>query len=105
MTAPYHRKAVGMVEKSAARQERHGLFAGIDQIVVFLTGCGRGSDAKNAVFTVQNNFPPWRNMVGNQCRLTDTQIDDRSIKNILRYAGSQFVLAASGVNHDDASSF
>jgi hypothetical protein len=56
VAAAHHREAVGVVEERAARQQRHRLLAGVDQVVVFLAGLGRGAHAQDAVLALQDDL-------------------------------------------------
>ena len=48
MAAAHHGEAVGVVEIRATGQQRHGLLASVDQVVVFVA-CGGRAHAQNAV--------------------------------------------------------
>jgi hypothetical protein len=71
MTTSHHGKAVGMMKIRTSWQQRNGLLAGVDQVVVFVAGCRRRTHSQNTILAVQQNFKVRRNMVGNQRRLTN----------------------------------
>ena len=75
------------------RQFADRLLAGIDQVGVdFLLG-REGADPQHAVFRLQGNGHPRRNMVGNQGRNADPQIDVVAIAQFLRGASGHLVAA------------
>ena len=88
-----------MVEKRAALEQRDGLLAGIDEVVVFFALSGCRAHAENAVLAVQQHLTICWNVVGHQRRHTYTQIDDGTFVNILRDACGNFVFGAFGVGH------
>ncbi|MNT49706.1 hypothetical protein D3C72_1865770 [compost metagenome] len=94
MAAAHHGKAVGMVKVAAARQQRHGLLAGVGQVVVFFASRRGGAHAKDAVFRLQNHFAVFGDVVGNSGRLPDAEVDVGAVMNILRHACGQLVLGA-----------
>ena len=92
-----------MVEEGAAGQQRHRLLAGVDQVVVLLAGLGRGAHAEDAVLAVQDDLAAGRQVVGDQRGLADAEVDDGAVEDVLRHAGGQLVLGATGVAHGHAS--
>ena len=103
MPATHHGKAVGMVKVRAASQQRHRLFACVDEVIVFVARCGCGPHAEDAVFTVQQHLPVGWDVVGYQCRHTNAQVDDRALGDVLCHARGQLVFGAFLVAH--ASTF
>src|SRR3954452_16109748 len=95
MAAAHHREAVGMVKIRAARQQRDRLLAGIDQVIVFLALGGRRAHAQDAVFAVQDDFTAGGQVIGDQRGLTDAEIDDGAVEDVLRDARCELVFGAA----------
>ena len=94
MAAAHHGEAVGVVEIRATGQQRHGLLAGVDQVVVFVACGGRRAHAQNAVLALQDDFAPFRDVVGHQGGLADAQVHVGTVVDVLRHAAGQFVFAS-----------
>src|SRR5207253_4234173 len=73
-------------EIGAARKQRHRLLAGVDQVFVFFPRCGFGADAENAVLAVQDDLAALGQVIRDQGRQADAEIDVRAFRNIARYA-------------------
>src|SRR5690242_19887479 len=80
-----------MVEIGAAREQRHRLLAGVDQVLVLAPGCWLRADAEHAVLAVQNDLAALRQVVGDQRRQADAEIDIGAFGNIARHARRHLV--------------
>src|SRR5690606_17082467 len=97
MTATHHGEAVGVMKVSAARQQRDGLLAGIDQVVVFLALCRGRAHAEYAVLALQHDFAVGGEIVGNGRRHSDAEIDVGAVVNVLSDALCKFLLGSGFV--------
>ena len=100
MPAAHHAKAVGAVEKSTTGQQRHRLFACVDEVKVLRVFSRGRAHAQDAVFTLQHHLPARRNVVGHQRRHADTEVDDSAFRDVLRHTGGKLVFAAFLVSHE-----
>ena len=82
--AAHHRERIGVVEVRAARQQGHGLFSRIDQIQVLQPRRGRRPHSQDAVFAVQDDLAVLRQMVSDQGRHADAQIDVGAFGDVAR---------------------
>ena len=70
-----------------------GLFAGIDQLRVFLSG-GRGrSHAQQPVLRLKNHLASGGHELGHQFRQADAQVDDGAIMYVRRDEAGHFLAA------------
>ena len=74
MGAADHREAIGRSEIAGRRQLADRLFASIDQVRIDFIGVGKGPDTQHAIFRLQRDFDPIRDMVRDQRRDADSQI-------------------------------
>ena len=82
-----------MVEERAAGQQRHRLLAGVDQVGVFLARRRRRAHAEEAVLAVQEDLAVLRQMVGDQRRQADAEVDVRAFGDVARDARGHLVAA------------
>src|SRR6185369_17728285 len=75
MAAADHREGVGAGEEAAARQAGDGLLAGVDKIGIDRVRHRKGADAEQAVFRLQRDVHAIGNVVSNQGRNADAEID------------------------------
>src|SRR5712691_789006 len=99
MAAAHHRERIGVVEVRAARQQGHGLLPGVDQIRVLPPRCGCRTHSQDPVLAVQENLAVLRQMVGDQCRHADAQIDVRALGDVVRDALRDLLAREFGVAH------
>lgn len=95
VAATHHGKAVGLMEERAAWLEGDGLLACIDEVVVLMTSWWRWAHTKDAILAVQNDFAIWRNVVGDERGLPDTEIHVGAVVDVLGHAAGQFILGSS----------
>src|SRR6266481_9063669 len=74
-----------MMKKRAAAQQRHRLLPGVDQIVVLFSGCGRRTHAEHPVLAVQQDLAVPGQVVGNQRRQPDAEVDHGAFGNVPRH--------------------
>jgi len=103
MAAANHRKAVGRTEIARRGQFADRLLAGVDQIGINFVLIGKWSDAQHPVLALQRDLDAGRNMVGDQRRNPDPQIDIIAIVQFLRRPGGHFI-ASPGHIHPSFSS-
>src|SRR6185436_204475 len=65
--------------------------AGVHQVFVFLAGRGAGADAEHAILAVQDDLALLRQMIGDQGRQADAEVDDRAVGNVARHARRHLV--------------
>ena len=75
VAAAHHRERVGMMEIGGARQHRHRLLAGVDQVRVLFALRRRRPHAEQAVLAVQEDLAALRQEVGDQRRQADAEVD------------------------------
>ena len=75
-----------MVHIAAAREQRHRLLAGIDEVEVDLVVARRRPDPEHAVLALQHDLAPVGQHVGDQGRQPDAEIDVDPVGEILRGA-------------------
>ena len=80
-----------MVKIRPAGEERRGLLAGVDEILVFLTGSGLWPDAEHAVLAVQDDLAPLGQVLGDQRGQADAEIDVGAFRNVARDARGDLV--------------
>src|SRR5258706_7633348 len=83
----YHRERIGVVEVGAAREQRHRLFAGVDEVVVFLARRRCRAHPEYAVLAVQGDVAILRQAVGDQRRKTNAEIHVGTARDVARDAG------------------
>ncbi len=91
MAAAHHAETVGMMKETTTWKQGNGLFAGVDQVVVFLAFSRSGTHANDAVFTVQNDFAVAGQVVGHLGGQANTQVNDGSVGDVLRHARGNFI--------------
>ena len=91
MPAADHGEAGRAVEIGAVRQFADGLLARIDQVGIDLVGVRERPDAKHAVLALQRDMHALRNVVGDQRRDADAEIDVIAVAQFLRGAGRHLV--------------
>ena len=91
MPAADHGEAGGAVEIGAVRQFADGLLARIDQVRIDLVRVRERTDAEHAVLALQRDMHAFGNVVGDQRRDTDAEIDVIAVLQLLRGAGSHLV--------------
>jgi hypothetical protein len=104
VAAAHHRERIGVVEVGAAREQGHGLLAGVDQVFVFFSGRRCRPHAEQAVLAVQEHFALGRQEVGDFRRQADAEVDVGALGDVLRHARGHPVAAEflrSGI-HDAA---
>src|SRR3546814_463709 len=80
-----------MMKERATGQFGNGLFAGVDQVIVFLAFGGGGAHAQHAVLGMQDDFAVGRQVVGHQRGQHDAQVDVGAFGNVLRDTGGDLV--------------
>src|SRR4051812_2115332 len=80
-----------MVEVGASRYQRHRLLAGVDEVLVLLAQGRLRPDAEYPVLAVQNDLAPLRQVVCDERRQADAQIDVRAFGNVARHARRHLV--------------
>ncbi|MNY70815.1 hypothetical protein D3C86_2090240 [compost metagenome] len=78
-----------MVEIGATGQQRHVLFARVDQVIVFLTRCRAWAHAQYTVFTVQEHFLVTQ-VVGHQRGYANAQVHVGTFENIVGHTLGHF---------------
>jgi hypothetical protein len=79
VAAADHSKGFRAGEKGRTRHLADGFFAGVDQVGVLLALDRVRADAQHAILTLQNDLHAGRNMVGDEGRHTNAQIDVESV--------------------------
>ena len=83
VAAPDHQEGVVVMEERPARKQARGALAGIDEIWIDLVWRRRPSQAEDAVLAVEHDFAIGGDMVGNQRRKPDAEIDVGTIAEVL----------------------
>src|ERR1700737_3426886 len=91
MSAAHHAERIGAREIAGGRQFGDGLLAGVDQIGVFLALIRKRSHAEHAVLALQLDIDAFGDVVRNQRRNADAEIDVISVAQLLRGTGSHLV--------------
>src|ERR1700694_1339923 len=78
-----HTEAFRAVEKSPARQHRHGLLACIDQVCVYLCFHGVWSHAQHAVLTLHHDEHAFRDIVGYKGGNADAEVHVHAVPEFL----------------------
>src|SRR6185436_833935 len=73
-------------EIAGGRQFGDGLLAGVDQVGVFLALVREGTEAEHAVLALQLHAHAFGNVVRNQRRDADAEIDIEAVAQLLRRA-------------------
>src|SRR5207344_2952695 len=82
--AAHHRERIAVMKIRTAREQRHGLLAGVDEVGVFTSGCGRRPHAEQAVFALQKDLAVLGQLIGHHRRQTDAEVYVRALGNIAR---------------------
>ncbi len=77
-----HAEGIGMVEIRPAGKKRRRLLSGVDEVFVFFAGCWLRPDTKDAVLAVENDLAAFRQVVGDQSRQADPEVDVRPIGDV-----------------------
>src|SRR5678809_1437771 len=80
-----------MVEVGPAGEERHGLLARVDQVLVLLPGRGARTDAEHAVLAVQDDLAALGQVITHQRRQADAEVHHRAVGNVARHARRHLV--------------
>src|SRR5438128_1577910 len=88
-----------MMEIRAAGHECHRLLAGVDEIRIFLARRRRGSHAEEAVLAVKKDLLVLREVVGDERRQTDAEVDVRAFGNVARETSRELVACPAGNGH------
>src|ERR1041385_1127298 len=80
-----------MMEVRAAGEQRHRLLAGVDQVLVLLAGSRAGADAEHAVLAVQDDLAALGQVIADQRRQADAEVDHRAIRDVARHARRHLV--------------
>ena len=80
-----------MVEEGAARQQRDGLLARVDQVGILLARSRRWAHAEDPVLAVEEDLAIARQVVGDQCGHADAEIDVRPLRNVARHPGRELL--------------
>src|SRR5579859_1491916 len=91
MPAAHHREAVGMMEITAAGEQRDGLLAGVDELPVLLSGGGGGAHAEQAVLTLEEDLSIEGQIVGDLCRQANAEVHIGAFGNVAGDAGGHLV--------------
>src|SRR5215467_5846490 len=83
MAAADHGEAVGGREIAGRRDLGDRLFAGIDEIGVLLAFVRERTEAEHAIFALQLHSHPRRDVIRNQRRDADTEIDVEAVAQLL----------------------
>src|SRR4051812_990982 len=100
MAAAHHAEGVGAGEIAGGRQFAHCLLAGVDQVGVFLALIGKRAHAEHAVFALQDNVHPVRDVVRHQGWNPDAEVDVVSIAQFLCRARGHLI---AGPGHQTSS--
>ena len=87
-----------MMEEGGALDERHRLFAGVDEVGVFGPGRGAWPHAENPVLAVQDDFAIFRKVVRDERRQPDPKVHVGTFRNVPGDAAGHFVPCPPG--HD-----
>src|SRR6266403_929649 len=71
-----------MVEVRSPGKERDRLLSGVDEVFVFFAGRGFRPDAEDAVLAVENDLAASRQVIGDQRRQADPEVDVRTIGDV-----------------------
>ena len=84
LAAADHRERVVRAEDRRARQRRHGLLAGVDEVGVDLVLGRERTDAEHAVLALQPDLDARRHVVGDERRQADAEVDVEAVAQLLR---------------------
>src|SRR4029077_12004950 len=84
VAAADHAERIGRGEIAGRRQFAHRLLAGVDEIGIFLALVGERPHPEHAVLALQLNVHAFGNIVGDQRRNTDAEIDIVAVAQLLR---------------------
>src|SRR5881396_17914 len=93
MPPSHHRERIGVVEVRAAGQQGDGFLSRIDQIHVLPPGRGRRPHSQYAVLAVQENLAVLRQVVPDQRRHADAEVDVRAFGDVACDARGDLVTA------------
>ena len=105
MTAAHHRKGRHVIGDRGAGHEAHEFLAGIDDVGVVRSIRGRIGHADNAILAVQDDLTIRRQVLRDQRRHADAEIDVGAVGNVARdelgdlYAGEFFPSGHCGFRH------
>ncbi len=88
MPAADHGEAVGGGEEARAGKRRHRLLAGVDEVGVDLVLHRERPDAEKAVLGLQHHVDAFGNVVGDERRQSDAEVDVETVAQLLGGAGS-----------------
>ena len=86
VAAADHRERLRAVEERRARNGRHRLLAGVDQVRVLLAGARIGPDPEQAVLRLQQDPGQMLGVVGEQRRQADPEVHVHPLAELLRGA-------------------
>ena len=95
VAAADHREGRGGVEVAAAGDERDGLVAGVGAVAVLAARLGRGADADGAVLGLDDDVDALGDVVGDQGRQADAEVDDLPVLELAAGAGGDGLLRVS----------
>ena len=102
MAAANHAKAVGMMKERASLEQRDGLLAGVDQVIVFFARRRRGAHTQDAVLAVQDDFTT-PEVFPDKSGSPEPEVDNRALEYVLRHTRSELIFGASLVSHGHAA--
>ena len=88
VAATDHEERVGMMEECPALHQRGQALPGIDQVWIGFVRSGFRSHAENAVLAVEHDLAVLRDVIGDQRRQTDPQVDVPAVIDVLGGAPS-----------------
>src|ERR1700693_6124329 len=91
MPAAHHGEAVGAGEIAGGRQLRYRLLAGVDEVGILLALIGERTHAEHAVLALQLHRHAGRDVVGDQRRNADAEIDVEAVAQLLCRARRHFL--------------
>ena len=96
MTAANHREGLGGGKDRSAGTCGHGLLSGVDHVGIDGVFSREGTHAEQAVFRLQHDFHAVWNVVGDQGRNTDAEVD---VEAVLHFAGDALSHLFAGKCH------
>ena len=95
MAAADHGEGIRGIENGSAGDRGHGLLAGVDQIRVQLFRRGERPHAQQAVFRLQHDLHPLRDVIGHQGGDAYAKIDIVAVLQFARHA-HRYLFAGQG---------
>src|ERR1051325_10163447 len=86
LAAADHSEGVGAGEIRRARNDRHGLLAGVDEVGVDVFVARERPQSEDAVLRLQDDFDPLGDAVGHERRHADAEVDVIAVAQLLRGA-------------------